>query len=95
MWSGGLVDEVRGLLPLGLAAGQTASRAIGYAQAIAVLDSKMSADEGESETTKLTWRYARRQRSWFARYDDLHRFDFDQPQLAATVGALLSDSPEV
>ena len=67
MWSGGLLDEVRGLLPLGLADGQTASRAIGYAQAIAVLRGDLSAEEGLAETIRLTWRLVRRQRAWFAR----------------------------
>nr|WP_233551086.1 tRNA (adenosine(37)-N6)-dimethylallyltransferase MiaA [Amnibacterium setariae] len=67
MWSGGLLDEVRGLLPLGLADGQTASRAIGYAQAIAVLRGDLGAEEGLAETIRLTWRLVRRQRAWFAR----------------------------
>ena len=67
MWAGGLLDEVRGLLPLGLADGQTASRAIGYAQAIAVLRGDLSEEEGLAETIRLTWRLVRRQRAWFAR----------------------------
>jgi tRNA dimethylallyltransferase len=67
MWAGGLLDEVRGLLPLGLADGQTASRAIGYAQAIAVLRGDLGEEEGLAETIRLTWRLVRRQRAWFAR----------------------------
>ena len=68
MWrEEGLLDEVRGLLPEGLVAGQTASRAIGYAQAIAVLDGRMTVEEGIAETIRLTWRVVRRQRAWFAR----------------------------
>lgn len=76
MWQEeGLLDEVRSLLPQGLADGQTASRAIGYAQAIAVLGGTMSAEEGLAETVQLTWRVVRRQRSWFARDDDAIRLD--------------------
>jgi tRNA dimethylallyltransferase len=68
MWAeDGLLDEVRALLPQGLADGQTASRAIGYAQAIAVLGGRMSVEEGVAETIRLTWRVVRRQRAWFAR----------------------------
>ena len=68
MWDEeGLLDEVRDLLPEGLAEGQTASRAIGYAQAIAVLDGRMTVEEGVAETIRLTWRVVRRQRAWFAR----------------------------
>ena len=67
MGASGLLDEVRALLPQGLADGQTASRAIGYAQAIAVLGGRMSREEGVAETIRLTWRLVRRQRAWFAR----------------------------
>ncbi len=68
MWGEeGLLDEVRALLPQGLASGQTASRAIGYAQAIAVLGGRMSAEEGLADTIRSTWRVVRRQRAWFAR----------------------------
>lgn len=75
MWAGSLLEEVRGLLPLGLADGQTSSRAIGYAQAIAVLAGTMSAEEGLVETTRLTWRLVRRQRAWFTRDEDAIRLD--------------------
>jgi tRNA dimethylallyltransferase len=67
MWSGGLLDEVRGLLPQGLADGPTASRAIGYAQAISVLRGTSTIEEGLADTIRLTWRVVRRQRSWFNR----------------------------
>jgi tRNA dimethylallyltransferase len=67
MWSGGLLDEVRSLLPQGLADGPTASRAIGYAQAIAVLGGRSTVEEGLADTIRLTWRVVRRQRSWFNR----------------------------
>jgi tRNA dimethylallyltransferase len=71
MWrDDALVDEVRGLLPQGLADGQTASRAIGYAQAIAVLAGTMERDEALAETVRLTWRLVRRQRAWFARDEE-------------------------
>ena len=68
MWrDDALLDEVRSLLPEGLADGQTASRAIGYVQAIAVLTGTMDREEGLAETVRLTWRLVRRQRAWFAR----------------------------
>jgi tRNA dimethylallyltransferase len=76
MWeTGGLLDEVRRLLPLGLADGLTASRAIGYAQAIAVLKGTMTQEEALEETVRLTWRLVRRQRGWFARDEDAIRLD--------------------
>lgn len=86
MWaSGGLLAEVRDLLPLGLAEGQTSSRAIGYAQAIAVLGGTMSEEEGLAETIRLTWRLVRRQRAWFTRDEDAVRLDGLGPDGAARV----------
>lgn len=67
MWRSGLVDEVRGLMPLGLEAGATASRAIGYAQAIAEVRGEITDGEAIAQTAALTRRYARRQMSWFRR----------------------------
>ncbi|WP_345375264.1 tRNA (adenosine(37)-N6)-dimethylallyltransferase MiaA [Frondihabitans cladoniiphilus] len=68
MWRDGLLDEVRALLPNGLEQGVTASRAIGYAQAIAELRGDLTEDEAKEATRALTRRYARRQVSWFKRY---------------------------
>lgn len=68
MWESGLLDEVRGLIPRGLERGKTASRAIGYAQALAELRGELSEAEAIAETQALTRRYARRQVSWFKRY---------------------------
>jgi tRNA dimethylallyltransferase len=66
MWAAGLLDEVRGLERAGL--GVTASRAIGYAQAIAQLAGELTESEAIEQTAALTRRYARRQVSWFRRY---------------------------
>ncbi|GAA1512951.1 tRNA (adenosine(37)-N6)-dimethylallyltransferase MiaA [Agromyces terreus] len=68
MFDVGLPDEVRALLPLGLESGVTARRAIGYAQALAELEGRMSRAEAVAETQQLTRTYARRQVGWFRRY---------------------------
>ena len=68
MWEAGLLDEVRTLRAQGLERGATAPRAIGYAQAIAELDGRLTRDEAIAQTQSLTRRYARRQVSWFRRY---------------------------
>ncbi|GAA4376777.1 tRNA (adenosine(37)-N6)-dimethylallyltransferase MiaA [Agromyces bauzanensis] len=77
MWEQGLVDEVRSLVPLGLDRGVTARRAIGYAQALAQLQGRMSQDEAIAETRRLTRTYARRQVGWFGRYRDAGTIDVD------------------
>jgi tRNA dimethylallyltransferase len=73
MFRDGLVEETRELLGAGLRDGVTASRAIGYAQAIGVIDGTLDEGTAVEETTALTLRYVRRQRSWFGRYADAVR----------------------
>jgi tRNA dimethylallyltransferase len=69
MWADGLVDEVAGLIPRGLDEGVTARRAIGYAQALGQIRSELTQEQAIAETQALTRRYARRQVSWFKRYE--------------------------
>ncbi len=67
MWASGLVDEVVGLVERGLRQGVTASRALGYAQALAQLDGSLTEDQAREATVVATRRFARRQRAWFRR----------------------------
>lgn len=71
MWREGMLTEIENLIPLGLENGKTASRAIGYAQALAQFRGEYSEAEAIAETQMLTRRYARRQVSWFKRYPQL------------------------
>lgn len=68
MWSAGLIEEVRSLIPAGIEQGKTASRAIGYAQALGQIRGELSEFEAIEQTQALTRKYARRQVSWFKRY---------------------------
>ncbi|MET9337523.1 tRNA (adenosine(37)-N6)-dimethylallyltransferase MiaA [Nonomuraea sp. NPDC003804] len=81
MWEAGLVDEVRGLLPLGLALGRTAGRALGYAQVLRFLDAEWSEEQAFEETVRATRRFARRQESWFRRDPRVVWLPFDAPDL--------------
>lgn len=65
MVQGGLLDEVRRLDGEGLREGKTASRAIGYAQFLSVLDGTMSVQEATEKTVIATRQFARRQVTWF------------------------------
>lgn len=65
MWELGLVDEVRALEGQGLRRGRTASRAIGYAQVLALLDGALGEDAAREGTVTATRRLVRRQESWF------------------------------
>jgi tRNA dimethylallyltransferase len=81
MWGNGLLDEVRQLERRGLRRGRTASRALGYAQALAELDGHLSEAEAMEQTTTATRRYARRQASWFGPDERIHWLDAADPNL--------------
>jgi tRNA dimethylallyltransferase len=95
MWSNGLLDEVRGLVPLGLERGVTASRAIGYAQAIAQLRGDIDEAGAIAQTQSLTRRYARRQVSWFRRDDSVECLDARADDLVAQIDRLLDHAAPV
>lgn len=85
MWADGFVDEVRGLGPLGI----TASRAIGYSQALEQLAGTLTEDQAIEVAATLTRRYARRQMGWFRRYRTAQWLDSDDPDRFATASALV------
>ncbi|MGV8875212.1 MAG: tRNA (adenosine(37)-N6)-dimethylallyltransferase MiaA [Rhodococcus sp. (in: high G+C Gram-positive bacteria)] len=83
MFDTGLIDEVEGLLGLGLREGVTASRAIGYAQALGVLAGEYDIEHARERTFIGTRRYVRRQRSWFRRDDRVRWLDGASPTLTS------------
>ena len=65
MWDQGLLEEVRALDAIGLREGRTASKALGYSQALAHLDGTLTAGQAVEDTVVATRKFARRQESWF------------------------------
>ncbi len=98
MWDGGLLEEVRRLDPLGLREGRTASKALGYAQALSQLDGELTEAEAKESTARATRRFARRQESWFRRDPRVHWLPYDAPNLVeramTQVESALSDRVE-
>ncbi len=90
MFDRGLVDEVRGLIDRGLREGQTARRALGYAQVLAHLDGECDLEQAREQTYFGTRRYVRRQRSWFRRDPRVHWLDGADPDLTTTALARVS-----
>ncbi len=61
---GAWLEEVRGLLARGLD-GSRAFDALGYADVAALVRGEADVDETIERVSRATWRYARRQRTWF------------------------------
>ncbi len=81
MVAAGFLDEVRALDAAGLRRGVTASRALGYAQLLAVLDGESDLEQAIVATAAATRRFVRRQRSWFRRDHRMIDLDATEPQL--------------
>jgi tRNA dimethylallyltransferase len=82
MWESGLVAEVDGLIEAGLLKGNTAQRAIGYAQVIAMRSGEISESQAIEETIIATRQYVRRQETWFKRDSRIQWIGEGQPRLA-------------
>ncbi len=85
MWAAGLLDEVARLDAAGLRDGRTASKALGYSQALAHLDGTVSAEKAIEDTITSTRRFARRQESWFRPDPRIRWFQYDEPRLTERV----------
>jgi tRNA dimethylallyltransferase len=98
MWADGLLDEVRELEGRGLREGRTASRALGYAQALAQLEGTMTEAQAQEQTATMTRRFARRQESWFAPDPRIRWLDADSGNRAhhaqGMVEAAIRDSDD-
>jgi tRNA dimethylallyltransferase len=88
MWAAGLVDEVRALAAAGI--GRTASRAVGYAEVLAVLRGEITDDEAREQTIAGTRRLARKQMGWFGRDPRVHWLDAQAPDLVERAVALVA-----
>lgn len=84
MFGGGLLDEVRALDARGYRAALTAPQAIGYREALAHLDGRITLAEAIDGTIRSTRRLARRQMSWFRRDPRVQWFDGSDPERAAS-----------
>ncbi len=92
MFDAGLVEETRALLDRGLREGRTASRAVGYAQALAVLDGTMTPEDAVADTALRTRRLVRRQESWFGPDPRTTWFDATAPDLVDRAVELVEEA---
>jgi len=86
----GLFEEVEHLLSAGLSPECTAMQAIGYKEAALCLRGGLSRDEAVALIQQNSRRYAKRQITWFGRWEDAHRIfweaccDFPAALLSST-----------
>jgi len=82
----GLFDEVRRLLDTGLSPDSTAMQAIGYKEAALALKGALTRDEALELIRQGSRRYAKRQITWFSRWEGAHRILWErEPDFAAAL----------
>lgn len=74
----GLVSEVQGLLEGGVPQEANALKAIGYKEIVAYLNGETDLKTANELIKRNTRRFAKRQLTWFKRYDDFRRFDMSE-----------------
>ena len=77
MVDGGLFDEVQSLLDAGLDTNCTAMQAIGYKEPAMALRGELDRNDAIARIKQSSRRYAKRQLTWFSRYGDALRIDWD------------------
>jgi tRNA dimethylallyltransferase len=78
MAEAGLFEEVEGLLARGLSPDCTAMQAIGYKEAVLAIKGELTREEALHLIRQNSRRYAKRQLTWFHRWDDALRILFER-----------------
>ena len=74
----GLLDEVKSLLDMGLSESDISMKGIGYKEIIGYYNGEYELETAINLVKKNTRRYAKRQLTWFRRYDDMKWFDISE-----------------
>jgi len=77
MLQAGLIDEVKRLKSLGLDDSFQSMQGIGYKEVLAYLDGKRSIEHMVEIIQQFSRNYAKRQMTWFKRYEDIIWLDLE------------------
>lgn len=78
MFGMGLLDEVKGLHQMGYTSQMQSMKGIGYKEVLEYFDGKMTLEESIDILKQGTRRYAKRQITWFKRYENALWLDLDK-----------------
>lgn len=74
----GLKDEIKNLLDMGLTADNISMKGIGYKEIIGYFDGKYDLEQAIYLVKRNTRHYAKRQLTWFRRYEDIKWFNISE-----------------
>lgn len=95
MVDAGLLEEVARLDAAGLRRGKTASRALGYAQFLKVLDGESDTATAAEETIVATRQFARRQLTWFRADPRIRWLDWQDPDVVSKAAEICASPASV
>jgi tRNA dimethylallyltransferase len=96
MFAAGFVDEVQRLLDKGYSPGLPSMSAIGYREAIRVVNGQMSIEQAKVEMRRATRVFVRRQANWFKKEDpDIHWFEAGQENLIRVIEGFIRSHYEL
>lgn len=78
MFDMGLLDEVKGLHQMGYTSQMQSMKGIGYKEVLEYFDGKMTLEESIDILKQGTRRYAKRQITWFKKYENALWLDLDK-----------------
>ena len=78
MINNGLIDEVKNLLKMGYTKEMISMQGIGYKEIIKYLDGEYLLDDAIEIIKRDSRRYAKRQLTWFRRYNEAKWFNLDE-----------------
>ncbi len=96
MIDSGLVDEVEGLLSLGLDSSYNSMQGIGYKEVVDYLDGKTTLEVAKDNIKKNTRHFAKRQLTWFRREDnviwvDKSKYDYDNERILSYMTGIINN----
>ena len=80
MVQNGLIDEVKHLKEMGYHRGMVSMQGLGYKEILDYLDDEITLEEAIYRIKRDTRHFAKRQLTWFRRYEDMTWFDLDKFQ---------------
>ena len=86
-----LVEEVEELMKKGLTSGNQSMKAIGYRQILSYLEGDISKEDAIELIKRDSRRYAKRQYTWFKRYDFSKWIDVENMNIDKIVDILYDD----
>lgn len=95
MFEQGFLEEVRSILDRGYTLEDPGLNTVGYKEAIAFLHDEISREQMIKDMKTQTRRYAKRQLSWFRRWDFIHWIDMDQTDNAAARKRILQQLTQI